>query len=686
MSSQQLISNPPEIQKTSKRITRVVAALLLTVATAVGAELDEDAADLVAIKQLSLEELSQIEVTSPSKNPSDSSKSPTAIYVITGEDIRRSGATSIPEVLRLAPGVEVARIEGSKWSVGIRGFGSRLSRSVLVLIDGRTVYTTFFAGTYWEVQDTLLEDIARIEVIRGPGGTIWGPNAVNGVINIITKAARDTQGTLVSVGSGTEEQGFASFRFGAAKGTNIQYRIYGKSFTRSPLYHANTRNFDDWRSAQTGFRFDWSRTERDSLTVQGDIYKMEAGQSVNAVNYTAPFSRLAEGNAPLSGGNLMLKWERTLNDGAQLQLNTYYDRTNRLEANFGEDRDTVDLDFLYRKQLGERHQFISGLGARSSNGRAKDVVSGLTFDPMSRTDYLLTGFFQDEIELIQRRLSLTVGTKALRTNFTGVQFEPSVRMIWTPVSSQSYWGAFTHAVRTPSRAERDFFLSGYITNTPDGLPFFARFNANRNFQREQLNGYEAGSRHLLRRNVYVDLAAFYNRYGDLMSQELTGPAFLETNPQPTHLLLPAQFGNGLFGSTTGLEIAPEWRPTESWRLRASYSYLNLRLDKVAGGRDVGSARNIQRSSPRHESVIQSAVDLTTTLQFNLTYRYVSALSAQRVPSYSTGDAWLAYQIRKKVELAFVGRNLLQPHHPELAGESGLTGVKRSAYIKLTWTN
>ena len=241
-----------------------------------------------SLKQLTLEQLSQIDVTSPSKGPTPAFRSPVAIYVITGEDIRRSGVTTLADALRLAPGVEVARIDGSKWSIGIRGFGSRLARSVLVLIDGRSVYTPLFAGTYWEVQDTLLEDVDRIEVIRGPGGTIWGPNAVNGVINIITKSSKDTRGTYASAGGGSNEQGFANFRYGGGDDNGLTYRVYGKAYDRGPEHHFDNDNFDDWRGAQSGFRTDWANG-RDSFTVQGDIYSQEDGERVSVTELYPSF-------------------------------------------------------------------------------------------------------------------------------------------------------------------------------------------------------------------------------------------------------------------------------------------------------------------------------------------------------------------------------------------------------------
>jgi iron complex outermembrane receptor protein len=581
--------------------------------------------------------------------------------------------------------VEVARIDGNKWSIGVRGFGSRLSRSVLVLMDGRTVYTTFFAGTYWEVQDTVMEDIDRIEVIRGPGGTIWGPNAVNGVINIITRATKDTHGTLVSTGTGNEEQGFTTVRYGGGNGKNLDYRFYGKGFTRGPELHADKKNFDDWRAAQAGFRVDWSVRAHDTLTLQGDLYREEAGERVTAASYTQPYTQDIDGNAHLSGGNILARWKRDLTNGDDIQLQAYYDRTARSEPNFDETRNTFDIDFLHHMTLPKHNQVLWGLGARWSLGNAPPVVSGLTFDPQQRTDSLYTAFLQDEIGLIEHRLSVTLGTKLLNTNFTGFEAEPSARLTWTPTDKQTVWSSFTHAVRTPSRAEEDFNLSGYIGTTPTGVPYFARFNANKSFAPEQLNGYELGYRQLVRGNVYFDLATFFNHYHDLFSEDITGATFAESSPGPPHLLLPAQFRNDLLGATTGVEVAPEWRPTSFWRLRGSYSFLHIDLKKAPGTLELGTAPIIEGSSPQHQGRVESYFDLTKKLELDLTYRYVSSLPSQGVPSYSTGDARLAWRVKPQFEMAFIGRNLLQPSHFEYQGDPGpLVGIKRSAYVKFTW--
>ncbi len=638
------------------------------------------------VKELTLEQLGNIEVTTVSKEPEEVWKTAAAIYVITQEDIRSSGATTIPDALRLAPGVEVARIDSHQWSIGVRGFGSNLSRDVLVLIDGRTVYTTLLAGTYWEVQNVLLEDVDRIEVIRGPGGTIWGPNAVNGVINIITKKTKDTHGEMVNVGGGNQDQGFFDARYGGGDGRRFDYRIYAIGFDRGPEFHPDDQNFDRWRAAQIGFRTDWTHNDRDTFTVQGDIYDEGAGESVTATTYAPPYSQTLDGTALLSGGNLLARWQRVLGEGNDFQLQVFYDRTNRSQPNFIDIRNTYDFDFLDRFRLPWRQQISWGFGARASHGDNPVVVSGLTFTPFKRTDQLDTAFFQDDIGIVQNRLVLSVGTKFLHTNFTGLQLQPSARLLWTPTARQTLWAAFTHAVRTPSDGERNFNLAGFIRITSGGLPFFARFNANPNFRSEQLRGYETGYRRLLGRNFYVDLAAFFNHYSDLFSEDITGPAFVETNPPPTHLLLPAEFGNGLLGTTEGIEVAPEWKPLSFWRLRGSYSFLEMHIKKSPDSQDIGTAPFIQGSSPQHQATVQSYLDFAKRFSLDLTYRYVSALPALKVGAYSTGDVRFACQLNQQFEFSVVGQNLFQPYHSEFGGtDPGPTvGVKRGVYGQITW--
>ncbi len=646
--------------------------------------------DPTILKKLSLEELSQIEVTTRSKSPEKAFDSPAAVFVITGEDIRHSGATSIPEALRMAPGVEVARVDSNHWSVGIRGFGTRLNRSVLVLMDGRTVYTTLFDGTYWEVQDTLLEDVDRIEVIRGPGGTVWGPNAVNGVINIITKPAKDTRGGFVSIGGGNLDQGFINARYGGGNDKGFDYRVYERAFTRGPEKHSDGRNFDDWRATQAGFRMDWTGSAAGSFTLQGDIYTEDAGERSSVDGYSGP-SRSVDSNAELAGGNLLARWQKAIRPGNDIQVQVYYDRTKRLEANLSDVRNTFDVDFLQRLRISGRQTITWGVGGRVVPINNDTITSGLAFVPANRTDYLVTGFLQDDISLVQDRLIFTVGTKILQTNFLhGVGWEPSARLAWMPDDNQTLWAAFTHAVRTPSDVEENFYLASYHV-LPNGTPFVARFNANSRFSPEEMNGYELGYRRLLGKQLLFSVSSFYNHYHDLLDQELIGFSF-ETSQPPgvaepiaPHNLLSAKFGNGLLATTKGIEVTPEWRPTSSWRLRGAYSFLHMNVYKAPGSLDVGSAPGIQGASPDHQVAIESEYDVTKKIQIDLGYRYVGALPAQGVDAYSTGDARVGWRIAPQVELSFVARDLLlQPAHFESAGDGIPVGIKRSAYAQMTW--
>ncbi len=528
-----------------------------------------------------------------------------------------------------------------------------------------------------------MEDVDRIEVIRGPGGIIWGPNAVNGVINIVTKSSKDTQGELVSV-IGTPSTGIVDTRYGGGDGKGLTYRVYAMAFDRGPGYHLTGPHYDSWRAVQGGARVDIARDNQNSFTIQGDVYDEGAGESITATYYAPPYQQVLDGTSRLSGGNILARWRQVQGEGKDLSVQAYYDRTNRHELNFADLRDTVDVDFLDRFRLPGAQQISWGAGARFSRGTNPTIVSGLYFTPPTRTDELFTGFVQDDIGLIRNRLSLSLGTKLLKTNYTGLQLQPSVRLLWTPTKTQTLWAAFNHALRTPSDAERAFNLTGYI-GTSNGLPFFARFGPNPNFRSEELNGYEIGYRRLITEKVYVDVSTFYNHYGDLFSEDLIGAPFLENNPTPPHYLLPAEFGNGLVGTTRGIEIAPEWRPLSFWRLQASYSFLQMQLRKGTNSQDVGSAPVTEGSSPRHEGTATSGLDFKKVFSFDLTFRYVSALQAQDIRSYSTIDTRFDWKPRSFLTFSVVGRNLFQPYHFESASSPGPNvAVKRGVYGQITW--
>jgi iron complex outermembrane receptor protein len=634
------------------------------------------------LKQLSLAQLGDVEVTTVSKEPEEVWKTPAAVFVITQDDIRKSGATSIPDVLRLVPGVEVAQVDGDHWSIGIRGFGAALASKLLVLIDGRSVYTPLFAGVYWQVQATPLEDIERIEVIRGPGGTIWGANAVDGVINIITKSTKNTQGSMLSLGGGNVDQGTGTFRYGGGNGRGFNYRIYGMGFTRGPQFHSDGRNFDDWRMGQTGFRTDWDKGPSDTFTFQGDAYDEIAGETTTYALYSPPSQVTVDANAELTGGNLLARWKRVLNDRSDFQVQAYFDRTNHFEPEFHETRDTFDIDFLHHLTLPKQQNFLWGLGARVSPSNLVQTVPTIDFEPHRLTDQVYSGFLQDEISFFSRRLSLTVGSKFEHNSYNGLDVQPSARLLWNRTPRQSFWTSVTRAVRTPSRIDDDVSLTDFATATP--LPIYLRVDGNRNFRSEKLIAYEAGFRTLVTSHLYLDLALFYNDYRDLYSWQVGAP-FLEDSPPPQHAIIPLLTSNGIRGSAKGFEITPDWKPISWWELKTSYSHLEMNMKDGPGSNDPTSAANYEGSSPKHQVVIQSFVKLPKKLEFEQSYRYVSALSAQLVKSYSTGDTRFAWQATSQFELSVVGRNLLQPQHSEFGGDPGaLVGIKRSVYAKITW--
>lgn len=661
----------------------VIVLLLLTgLVTKSHADPQNDQANDKPLKQLTLAELGNVEVTTTSKEPEEVWNTPAAVFVITQEDIRRSGATSIPEVLRLAPGVEVARVDSDHWSVGIRGFGAVLGSKVLVLIDGRSVYTPLFAGVYWQVQATPLEDIERIEVIRGPGGTIWGANAVNGIINIITKSAKDTHGSMVSLGGGNVDQGTGGFRYGGGNSAGFNYRVYGMGFTRGAEFHPVGTNFDEWRMGQAGFRTDWDGGTRDTFTFQGDIYSEGAGEATTYALYSPPSQVNAYGTADLTGGNLLGRWKRVLNEGSDFQLQAYFDRTNHFEPEFGETRDTFDIDFLHHLTLPGQQNFLWGVGARVSPSNLVQTVPTIDFLPHHLTDHIYSGFVQDEIPFFNRRLSLTLGSKFQHNNYTGFEVQPSARLLWNRTPRQSFWGSVSRAVRTPSRVDEDIQLTDFATVTP--LPIYLRASGNRQFRSEELIAYETGYRTLVTSHFYLDLALFYNDYNDLYSFQVGAP-FLEPSPLPVHAIIPLLTSNGIRGTTKGFEVSPDWKPSSWWELRTSYSYLEMQLENKPGSNDPTSIPGYEGSSPRHQVVIQSFVNLPKKLEFDQTYRYVSALPAQTVASYQTMDARFGWHITRELELSVGGQNLLQPHFAQYGGDpGGPVEVKRSAYAKLVW--
>lgn len=639
-------------------------------------------AGLPDLTELSLEELAEVKVTGVSKKGDDRSTLAAAVHVLTQEDIRRSGATTLPELLRSVPGVEVARIDASHWSVGVRGFGDQFSKSVLVLVDGRNVYTPLFAGVFWAVQDVPLADIERIEVIRGPGGTVWGANAVNGVINVITYAASATRGTRASVAAGNVDEVVAELRHGGGNGSGFDYRVYGKAFSRAPQFHEDGADFDDWSAIRAGGRADWVAGDR-TLTVQGDLHTSDVGQRVALSYYAPPRSADSDEDLQASGGNLMARLARKTRHGGW-QLDGYYDRTSFSGPNVEEVRDTFDLDFVHHRTLPGRQELVWGAGVRFSPSTVTQVVPTLDFHPRERSADIYSAFVQDEVQLVRDRLSVVVGAKLEHHEYTGFEAQPSARLTYRPGARQAVWAAATRAVRTPSRLERDVRWDVFASAQP---PSFVRLEGNPAFDSERLHAFEAGYRALFGPRLFVELAAFHNEYRDL--QGYGEPSItVDPEPAPAHLTLHLPFANAVEGSTHGFEVAVDAKPVARWQLKAEYSFLAFALRVKPGAVDtLDVVAAYEGSSPRHNVSLQSRLDLPGGMELDQTYRYVSALPHQAIDGYHALDLRASRRLGAGLEISLVGRDLLRPRHAELEHSRDprvVVQIRRSAYVQLTW--
>ena len=624
--------------------------------------------DQEQLKQMSLEDLGKVEVTTFSKNPIEVWDTPTAIYVLSGDDILRSGVTNIADALRLAPGVEVARLSSTTWAVGIRGLQSNFSKSVLVLIDGRNVYTPLFAGVYWDVQDMPLEDIDRIEVIRGPGGTIWGPNAANGVINIITRHASETRGIMATALAGTQDHTIDDLQYGAAfPSRNFSFRVLGRGFERGHEYHTDGIDDDTWHEERFGLRADLD-SGRNAYFAGADIYR---GTSPHIVSTTPAYDQT-------SGGDINLRWQRNIDSGSGFTLQGYFDRTLRVGSALGEARDTVDIDFVHHFHLSSSQQFSYGGGLRWSPYHIISQSPEETLVPAIATDYIHTGFAQDQIQLGEK-VSLTLGVKLQDNNYSGFDAQPSARLLWSPGQHQSLWLGATRAVTTPSDLERDFVLAG---GTPT---FIVQVLGDPHFKSEDVIGYELGYRRLVTSRLYVDLASFWSQYTRL--QSFSAPA-ISSAGGTTYVTY--QYQNQIAGNTTGFEVSPQLAIAPWWRINSSYSFLSANFQAFGATSsisDTGSVATYEKSSPKHTVIAESKIDLPARFQFDQTYRFSSDLPAQKVEAYQTMDLLLGRSLGRNLSLQVVGQNLFQPHHYEWGtGDPNqpLVGIYRAAYGKLTF--
>ncbi|MBN1917919.1 MAG: TonB-dependent receptor [Verrucomicrobia bacterium] len=634
------------------------------------------------LTELSLEELMNIEITLVSKKAKPLSQTAAAVSVLTSDDIRRSGASTIADALRLVPGIHVGQVGSSVWAVAARGFNGVYVNKMLVMVDGRSVYLPLFSGVYWNRQDTALDDIDRIEVVRGPGGTLWGANAVNGVINIITKSAKNTQGGYVQAGTGTEEELFGTVRYGGRLGEHAWYRIYAKTFERDgQVNQAGADIPGDWNMRRTGFRLDWDASDLDTLTMQGDYYEGKSVTVIGLPSYASPLPTIIEDEGRTQGGNVLMRWQRRLDDDADFALQAYYDTTSDEGVWYGDISDTIaDVDFQHRFRPSDRHELVWGLGFRHTIDEAPGTEM-LTLTVPKRTVNVYSAFLQDAIMLKPDRLSLTVGTKIEHNDYTDFEYQPSARLTYTPTTRRTVWAAVSRAVRTPSRVDHDLRLTG-----PAIAPgIYPRFVGSDDFESEELMAFELGYRVQPLDNVTLDGAVFYHSYDNLRTGE-TGMPLLELTPAPPHMVVPTVTANKMRGEAYGFELAANWHPAPWWLMRSGYTFYDLQLrldDDSLDMIEIGA----EDEAPQNLAFVHSTMDLPGQIALDLVVRYVDTVPAFDIDGYIELDARVAWQPTADLELFVAGRNLLDAHHQEYFPKyiSSLPAdVERSVYAGVTW--
>lgn len=657
-----------DIPSPPRSLTRHLFQLVwLAACAATAASADVLVRDEVSeLKTLGIQELLDVSVTSVSRRPQKYADAAAALFVISREDIRRSGAASIPELLRMVPGVQVARVDSNKWAISARGFNARYSSKLLVQMDGRTLYSPLYSGVYWDVQDTVLDDIERIEVIRGPGATLWGANAVNGIINIITRSAHDTENGLLTLGVGDEDRASGTIRYGRAVGDTAAFRVYAKGFERDAS-EATTGGdaADDWRNGQVGFRSDLDLSTTDSLTLQGDYYNGNAG----AVITRSRLRRESESNT--AGGNLLARWTRQEDLDSGMEIKAYFDQARRSNWTLSEVRDTIELDLQRHTTLAHNHLLVWGAGYRSVRDDIDSPLSAAVhFNPSQRIDETLSAFIQDDIALARDRLHLIIGSKLERNDYTGWEVQPNIRLLWSLTPKTNLWAAISRALRTTSRFESDVTINvGRAT-----------VSGNSELTSERLNAFELGLRTQPAGNLSLDLSLFFNDYDHLVTYQ-EDAATLNTT-----------FANAASAQSHGIELASNWDITSGWRLKLSYSWLKMSLESAIGDGSIAYSA-IGDSAPRHQFSVRSWFDLRPDLELDFNLYSADELVYYDTPAYLRLDVRLGWRPAAGVELSLTGSNLLDETHQEFskfAGNSEPEGlvytlVERSVQLQAKWS-
>ncbi len=623
------------------------------------------------------------EIYSLSKKKENAFDAASATYILSSEDIRRSGVTSIPEALRLVPGVQVSRIDGNKWTISIRGFSNQYSNKLLVLMDGRTIYTPLFSGVLWDIHDYVIEDIEKIEVVRGPGGTIWGANAVNGIINIITKSATQTQGGYVSQVVGNKDTSITEVRYGGQTASRDHYRLYAKKALRGGAYKTSDGKdaHDGISQDQAGFRYDISSIKNNSLSIHGDVFNSTAN------NYFSTFGR---NDKETKGGNIVVNWDKTISKKSSISLNGYFDYDNFKIPVLARSARTIDLDFQHFYSFSRNNQFIWGLGYRQivddiKETAASNLTDGAKFIPINytpnkRNDEIHSAFIQDKIS-ITNDLDLTIGSKFLINDYTGFEYQPNARLSYYPSRNQTLWASVSRAVRTPTRGEISFDIKEEYTGATVS-------KGNQGAESENLVAYEAGYRIKPTTKTLIDVAVFYNDYSKLRTYE-------DVNGEPTA-------SNLGYGESYGGEISGKWQVNDRWRLEASYDFLKTDLHVSKNSTDATTSilapydalELTEKRSPKNQFRIRSFFNVTQKIEFDNLLYYVDSLPSAKyaktdrkgAASYIRLDTRFGYIPTKNLDLSVGIRNLLDDRHNEYyQGIYNYSAeIGRTYYLRAVW--
>lgn len=635
---------------------------------------------------MSIQDLLNIEVTSVSKTEQKISDTAAAVYVITQDEIRNSGATNIPDLLRMVPGMDVAQINSNTWAISARGFNGRYANNLMVLLDGRSIYLPTFGGVYWDVLDMPLEDIERIEVIRGPGGSTWGFNAVNGVISIITKKAGKTKGTMVEAGAGNLQPGFGIVQYGGAAGKEADYRIYSKYFSESQLPGVTGGDGGDgWNILRGGFRLDSSLSTKDRMTFQGDVYTGKEDQFVKVLPSLDASLQSVERSLDVSGGFIQATWNHQFSPRSASTLEIAYNR-NQHGNQVNEGEEILNLDFQHQYKWTQRQDLVWGTSIYNSAVRTNGILA-VSFNPPDTTVRVFGGFIQDEIALARDRLYLTIGAQLEHNRFSAFGLMPTVRTAWKIHQGKTFWAAISRAMNTPDLNETEMRLNFTGFYAPNGTLFVPALIGDLNHKDTVSLDYEAGYRTTVTKHLSLDLAAYYDHYSRV---DTTGPLapFFESQPSPPHIVLPMTTQNLMAGETHGIEGFANWKLTDRLTLSPGYAFERIHMHLDPRSQDTSSVAEIEGSSPVNSAQLRSHVALPRRIAWDTSAYFVGRIQDPAVPSYTRLDSGITWQAGERLSFSAFGQNLLTGERLEYVDvvrkSTASTLVKRGAYAKVKW--